>query len=304
MSYQERDNRFIVVPYASIHTDELYMYGKKEWITEPDYSNKNSLNNLLSNHHHNKLSEKSKTKVKRAIKYLVYQSTTKTAYNYKTNSRFKFKLTFITLTLSSVQIHTDNVIKKTLLNQFLIEAKKHWQVENYVWKMEHQLNGNVHFHVLTDKFIPWIELRNTWNRIQNKLGYIDRYTEKTHKKNPNSTDIHSLKDITNIANYMIKYMTKSQGNVECGGRIWTCCKVLSNIKGVQETLSNELMKEIELLQKEKDSRRLDKEHFTGIFYQSHIITKKKYPLIYSLFTDYINNLFPKQQKEIWNDEPG
>lgn len=327
--------RFITIPSITIHNDELYIYGRKEWITEPDFKNRKSMNNLLDNHNHNKLSKSSIKKSKRAIKYLIYNSSAKTAYNYKTQSRFTFKVSFITLTLSSKQIHSDKEIKKILLNQFLIEAKKKWKVEKYVWKSEKQKNGNIHFHILTDSFIPWSELRNCWNRIQNKLGYIDRYEELSHKKNPNSTDVHSMKNIKNVSAYMVKYMTKNEtkkrlrvsskerpklsglgkdklslsigakrylGKMSDNGRIWTCSKQLSNIKGGCSELSLQIEEEIKRLQIEKGSRRFDKDYVSGVYYNSTTLTKDKYPLLYSLFHAYLESLFPKKQIEIWNDE--
>jgi hypothetical protein len=325
--------RFLITPFVSIHPDELYIYGIKDWIKEPDYNRKNSLANLSLNYNHNKLSDKAKQKAKRAIKYLIYQSSEKTAYNYKTHSKFKFKLCFITLTLSSEQLHSDKDIKKTLLNQFLIEAKKKWKIEHYVWKSERQQNGNIHFHILTDRFIPWLELRNTWNRIQNKLGYVDNYEKKYHKKSPNSTDIHSLNNIQNISAYMIKYMIKDQlkkrervsskerpklksGNkydetisngakrflarISNNGRIWTCSNKLSGIKGAKSQLTEEIEKELNELQKEEKVKRIDKDFFSGIFYQTTTITKEKYPHLYNLLNTYLQELFPKPQKEIWN----
>jgi hypothetical protein len=329
------EDRFLIVPSISVHPDELYIYGRKEWIKEPDYPKKKSLLNLLNNNHHNKLSEKAKQKAKRAIKYLIYQSSQKTAYNYKTQSRFTFRVCFITLTLSSSQKHTDKEIKNKLLNQFLIEAKKKWGIEHYVWKSERQKNGNIHFHILTDRFIPWLELRNTWNRIQNKLGYVDEFEKVHHKKSPNSSDIHSLKEIKNVSNYMVKYMVKNENKnrykvhstevpkisnlgkqklslsngakkflskMSNNGRIWTASTNLSNLTGARTELNQEIEEELNNLSKEQNVKRINKEYFSGIFYSNKTITKEKYPHLYNLLNTYLSELFPKQQKEIWNDE--
>src|SRR3972149_9919788 len=143
------------------------------------------------------------------------------------NSRphYQKRITFITLTLPSNQIHTDNVIKSKCLNQLLIEMSRYHKVEQYIWRAEKQKNGNIHFHILADRYIFWSDIRNRWNRIVNKLGYVDRYKDeqkKFHKdgfqvrqeltgkwtvesskkafikgkrlnwNDPNSTDIHSI----------------------------------------------------------------------------------------------------------------
>jgi hypothetical protein len=153
----------------------------------------------------------------------------------------RYKLTFITLTLPSKQVHSDNEIKSKCLNQFLIELKKNYGVSRYIWKAEKQENNNIHFHIIADKYIKWKEIRECWNRIINKLGYVDRYesnmrefykngfrlsthskdkrTENQQKKafqtlvdnnyrNPNSTDIHALYKVKNIQAYISKYLAK------------------------------------------------------------------------------------------------
>lgn len=195
------------------------------------------------NYHQGRLSAIAKRKMARSIDYLVHMSKPKKIIKPYHGKNFTFTVNFITLTLSSKQIHTDQVIKSELLNQFLIEMTSKWNVDKYVWKAEKQDNGNIHFHIITGNFIPWNELRNVWNRIQQKLGYVTRYRENRldwHKHgfkydskhsrnwpyerqlkayrdgmhtgwdNPNSVDIHSLKHIGNIKAYMIKYMSKNR----------------------------------------------------------------------------------------------
>jgi hypothetical protein len=58
------------------------------------------------------------------------------------------------------------------------------------------------------------KLRNSWNEVQNRLGYIDQFEKKHGHRNPNSTDVHSLRKVKNLAAYFIKYMTKSQRTIE------------------------------------------------------------------------------------------
>jgi hypothetical protein len=112
--------------------------------------------------------------------------------------------TFITVTLSSRQVHCDKTIKREVLNHFLIYLKRHYGVVNFVWKAELQENGNIHYHILTDKYIPHEELRAHWNNAQNRLSYVDMFEHD----NPNSTDIHSLRRVRNVMAYVGKYMAK------------------------------------------------------------------------------------------------
>jgi hypothetical protein len=125
--------------------------------------------------------------------------------------------TFITLTLSSRQVHCDKTIKRECLNHFLIYLKRHYGAVNYIWKAELQKNGNIHYHIITDKYIPHQELRELWNMAQNRLSYVDMFEQH---RNPNSTDIHSLKRVRNVMSYVGKYMSKSVTERPICGHVW------------------------------------------------------------------------------------
>lgn len=199
------------------------------------------------NYHNGRISNIAKRKMSKAIDYMYYIAKPKVMPDSYYGKNYSFKLNFITLNLSSDQIHTDQEIKDQLLNQFLIEMTKRWGVKMYLWRAEKQENGRIHFHIITDQFIPWNELRNVWNRIQQKLGYVTRYREdrlKWHKdgfkyakqyaprwpyrkqleaykvgtqtgwENPNSIDVHSLRFINNIKAYIVKYISKNKEYTE------------------------------------------------------------------------------------------
>jgi hypothetical protein len=99
--------------------------------------------------------------------------------------------TFVTLTLPSAQVHTDNTIKEKVLNPFIkwITAnssetykqgpkkgqKKGFGVSIYFWRAEPQKNTNLHFHIIADKYVPWEAIREKWNHYCENLGYVSRY---------------------------------------------------------------------------------------------------------------------------------
>jgi len=85
--------------------------------------------------------------------------------------------TFVTLTLPSKQIHTDQKIKNECLDPFIEYLRKTFAVTAYFWRAESQLNGNIHFHILIDKYVPFGEIRRKWNKTANRLGYVDRYAQ-------------------------------------------------------------------------------------------------------------------------------
>ncbi|GAG93822.1 unnamed protein product, partial [marine sediment metagenome] len=232
-----------VIPKVAIHPQYLVLYN--EFQGGSSYYSNNDLKRKMpvSSDHRGKISKAAAGKIKKGIDWLLVLAQNKKVFNIKKGKEYKFKLAFITLTLSALQRHSDNTIKHKCLNQFLIEAKKKWKVNHYLWRAESQQNGCIHFHVIVDKFIPWSELRDTWNRIQNKLGYVDRYRIEMKKfhagglrvrkdllskwayksqlrayrtgskqdwNSPNSTDVHSVVLIHNLPAYLAKYCTKNQ----------------------------------------------------------------------------------------------
>ena len=69
-----------------------------------------------------KMSSQTMSKIKKAISYLSHVSSSKSVIEPISGKYLKFKLTFVTLTLSSAQMHSDNEIRRLLINQFIITA--------------------------------------------------------------------------------------------------------------------------------------------------------------------------------------
>ena len=99
----------------------------------------------------------------------------------------KYLCTFITLTLQAKQEHTDDELTKGLINPLMSYARKYFGVRYYIWKKELQKNGNLHFHLVTDRFIDHKALRKAWNRLCNRgkvngikkpFTYVDQYRNK------------------------------------------------------------------------------------------------------------------------------
>lgn len=328
MSY---NNTKLIEHALRIHPDNLVMFSQVHYTDYVPRSNKNSLLNLKSNFNHNNLSDQAKRKMTKSIKYLIYTASEKVAYNNKTQSKFKFKVNMVTLTLSSQQVHSDQTIKSKCLNQLLIELKQFYNVKNYVWKSEYQKNGNIHFHILTDKFIPWSELQNRWNRIQNKLGYVDRIEFIPKKKQPNSTDVHSLQKIANIASYCTKYMVKDgkrnrfkinrknsplhvvHRRLPCSmsagvlyflrklankGRIWGSSYELTDLRGGASELDEDLLSEIDRLQKSTGAKRIDKDNFSIVMYDNKVLHNGQFPKLAKLLDSFIADHFGYCNQEL------
>lgn len=142
----------------------------------------------------------------------------KRAENLRTRSMFNFRTSMVTLTLPCQQFSSDKWIKRNLFNAFISYASKYFGMKNYVWRAEAQANGNIHFHIIIDVFIPYQRLRSVWNRICSNHGYTYNSVDG---KEANSTDVHSLKNIKDTLKYMVKYCTKndvSRRKIE--GALW------------------------------------------------------------------------------------
>lgn len=248
-----KEPKMVVIPTLKVHPSSVTLYNEICW--NPHRPSRSSsgmgINKEFRVHKHllrssrsadGEVSSIARRKIVRAIEYLLFFASNKYVEMPVSGRSFNFKIAFITLTLPSPQVHDDNTIKRKCLNSMLIELKKYEGVKNFVWRAELQQNGNIHFHIVIDKFVHWNDLRDRWNRIINKLGYVDRYRDRmkeyfkdgfrvredlvsnwpaqkqraAYKRNiqtdyhsPNSTDIHSIKKINNIKAYFIKYMTKT-----------------------------------------------------------------------------------------------
>jgi hypothetical protein len=293
--------------------------------------------NLQDNKHHGKISKIAFSKINKAIDYSIYLASPKSLPNTLHGKDFKFRLNLITLTLSSNQIHSDKEIKEQIFQPMLNTFREKFGVINYVWRAEKQANGSIHFHIITDKFIPWNDLRNSWNKHQNKLGYIDRYRQnminfhkdgfqlrrdllsnwskekqikayqsgiKNEWHNPNSTDVHSLRAVSNIKKYFVKYMTKDSQSADdrenktgqysdLDGRLWGCSSRLTNIKGARADLDNQLTEELIKLKEDKDFNTFTSDYYAVSFIDITKLLSKGYTLIYQLFEQYIRERWPE-----------
>jgi hypothetical protein len=164
------------------------------------------------NHHHGKFSKKSISRIYKRIFTYIYN----VDKNILVSGSGREKIGFLTLTLPSSQVkrindkvspvsgnfvtwyHSDTEIKSKCLNQFFIELRKNYGITERIWKGEKQKNGSIHFHILIDKFIPHEDIRDRWNRIINKLGYVDRYAAEMRKLSKAEYIALRLQNVPNI----------------------------------------------------------------------------------------------------------
>lgn len=241
----------------------------------------------------NLLSIAASRKLKTAINWMAYLSREKTVFVKSLNKHVKTRLTFITLTLPNKQIHTDTEIKEKCLGPFLQWLRDKHKATKYIWKAEIQKNGNIHFHITTDKFIHYQALRKQWNRNLDQLGYCKRYTLETGRISPPSTEIKSVRKVKNIAAYLGSYLSGTKAskgkkssqeynNRIIGGRLWGVSSYLTRLKNPQITEENANFNEL-LKYLQGTSHGQFRTDYTTTFFISHDILDE----ICDVFTDVL-----------------
>jgi len=166
--------------------------------------------NLEDNEHDGKMSNKARKRIEKCIAWIIYGAKVKHVTDHETGKRFSFKINFITLTLPAIQVHSDSDITNKCLGNMFDVMKKRAGLNNYIWRAEAQANGNIHFHIITDTFMHYNDLRKWWNQSLDILGYIDAFQLKWRHRNPNSIDVHSVKHVSRLSSYLSKYMAKEK----------------------------------------------------------------------------------------------
>lgn len=195
--------------------------------------------------HNFRISENAFRTMKRRINWLYYLSKSRYKKTLSGKEIFNFKMSFITLTLPSKQQHNTAFITEKILNHFLTTIRQKYGMQNYVWRLEFQNNGNVHYHLVTDCYVDYFVLRSNWNRILDKYGYVQPYTDrfknlslteynqvvnrdkkiefkkiadwyakgcKYNWTDPNTVDVKSVTSGKKISFYIAKYFAKDPDN--------------------------------------------------------------------------------------------
>lgn len=225
------------------------------------------------------LSKAGKKRMEKAITLLCQASPRKMIYNPIIKKHHNHKLSFITLTVAD---NTKNITSaecyKTCLRPFLQWLVKYRGVKLYVWKAELQSRGQIHYHITTPNYIHWQEIKDKWNYLQKKAGYLDNYYKQHNHYNPNSTDIHSMRHINDAAAYLTKYFSKEAEKETTDdeenkpekqrhkGKTWDCSAILKKANYFQTEESNELLDNIKEATSRNQCYAVTFDRFTIIFF--------------------------------------
>lgn len=155
------------------------------------------------------MSSGSRKRLSKAVTIMSQASKPRWIYNHISGRHQYHHLSFITLTVSCRKIVSTSWARENLLAPFLAWMRDTKGVKTYVWKLEFQERGQVHYHITTPAFIDCHEIRNKWNSLQHKHRLLDEYAREHGHFNPNSTDVHAVHSKKNMASYLLKELGKA-----------------------------------------------------------------------------------------------
>lgn len=244
-------------PFVSIRPDKaVFRYERKSYVKKivngfeslvelkrPKSNTPNSARENLKRQFHNfQISANSRKNLIEKILWLNQFAKARTIRTYNGKYIYNFRTSFITLTLPSIQRHPTGEISNECFDSFLTTLRNRLGMKNYVWKLEFQENGNVHYHLITDTYVDYFFALKHWNNIINKLGYVDEYQAKMSEmswhdyvreyskggsvavtelarrygkgkrenwRNPNSVDMRAVRTNNNLHYYLSKYFAKA-----------------------------------------------------------------------------------------------
>ena len=214
---------------ASIRDKAVFVFQQKNAGGGSRSVQKQSTDNLRLKYTSAGLSDTAKKDIRRRVDNWQWAVTASQRLWSKGRERRRRYFVLVTLTLPSVQIESDNVIKRKYLNVWLQNLERVHKGINWLWVAESQKNGNIHFHVVVDRWVAFEWVRRSWNRVLNNGAYIDNYRAKFGDGNPPSVNVHGQKAMGNPAAYITKYLTGDKFVRELEGRKWGCCDRLRQL---------------------------------------------------------------------------
>lgn len=200
------------------------------------------------------------------------------------------KLTFLTLTF--VNEVTDELGVKVLA-RFLENIRKQDKKFEFLWVAERQnknptFKGNIHFHLITNKYWKIDKVWKYWLSLQKKHGIIPR----NQNFSPTSAfDVKAIggNSVKSIGIYLTKYVTKNNEAFKC--QVWNCSKRISQLYTDFYT-DFSFIKEIERLEEAKEItvKRVKEEYCNLMFYPLTKTTIRFYDRLHQKNKDTWNTL--------------
>lgn len=214
---------------AALRDKAVFIYKQREAGIGSNSVRKQSINNLRLKYTSQGLSNTAKKDIRRRVDNWQWAVTASQKLWSKGRERRRRYFVLITLTLPAKQNEPDNVVKRKYLNVWLQNLERVHKGINWLWVAESQKNGNIHFHVVVDRYVQFEWIKRSWNRVMSNGDYISRFRAKFGHSDAPSVNVHGQKSMGNPAAYITKYLTGDKFVRELEGRKWGCCDRLRGL---------------------------------------------------------------------------
>lgn len=252
----------VQVPYVQFRTSSIIQYSQPDrpYYRDPEKKYPNPFKVLYSDSkpveekkqaYSGTVTKGAQKRIAKAVSVLMQTSPVQKFYSPISGKKISFKLGFLTLTISSVKkLLTAKEAHKLLLEPFLRILRNRYKLRSYIWKAELQKRGQIHYHLTINRWIHYKELQRIWNSLQQKAGLLNEYFSKKGHYNPNSIDIHSVKNVQNLEAYLVKYLSKNESDKGATtGKIWDCSMNLKQANYFTDMLDSGIAEQIEQYKK-------------------------------------------------------
>lgn len=229
------------IPILQVRGNSAVVYD--EYMFSSRYANKHRLRSRMRQNrkgrYSGKMTQGTRKRLTRCATLLAQVAKPKWITNPVNGQLQHHRLSFITLTVASGHNITAQDGHKLLLSHFLQWLRREHDVKTYIWKAELQRRGQLHYHVTTPTFIHYKDIRAKWNELQLKAGLLKEFAEKHGHTDPNSTDIHEVRHVKDMARYLVKELAKSmQNETATRGKLWDCSDNLAGVPYFSVQLTN------------------------------------------------------------------
>lgn len=214
---------------AAFRNSAIYIYKQRVAGRGAAHTKSESIDNLRLKYTSGGLSATAKKDIRRRVDNWQWAVSASQQLWSKGKERRRRYFVMITLTLPSKQAESDNEIKRRYLNVWLQNLERVHKGINWLWVAEAQHNGNIHFHVVVDRYVQWEWVRRSWNRVLSNGAYINEFAARFGHRNAPSVDVCGQKSMSNPAAYITKYLTGDKWVRDIEGRKWGCCDRLRTL---------------------------------------------------------------------------
>lgn len=282
------DNR---IAYGKLLSDRVVFYSQSEYNVRKKTIHENSLSNLSKKVYTGKIAKSTCSKIRTILDTWLMSLIQHSRDNCNTFNKNENYPVFITLTLCATQMHSDKFINRNMLQRFIEKYKYHTGSENIFWRAESQQNNNIHYHILSDRYIDYKLVRKLWNDILEQHKYIDEFEKKHNHRNPNSTDVKGVKDVKDFVQYVLKYVAKEDKYRKLECRLWGMSDKLRGVKACVVTVDYVYDKDFDKIIEAKGSLYIKHDYFSILFFKNKAISKINNLSIMNDYKTHLRNVY-------------